>query len=90
MSGLGSQQYKYFFQSALVLKCLYRLGPGDAQSMPEIGDDLSRQLLGRGHDVGEPGIDGTLGHAVELGRRGFLHQRHSCIFLDGPKTQGAV
>ena len=48
------------------------------------------QFLHRGHDVGQPGVNGAARHAVELGRGRLLHQHHARLFLDGPQPQRAV
>ena len=58
--------------------------------MPEIGEDFSGQLFRRGHQVGQPGIDGAARHAVEFGRGRLLHQGHAGLFLDGPQPHRAV
>ncbi len=58
--------------------------------MPQIVDNLSGQILRRGDDVGKPGANGALRHAVELRRAGVLHQRHTHLFLDGPQSHCAV
>ena len=49
----------------------------------EIGDDLSGEFLDRGHDVGQPCVDGASGHAVEFGRSRVLHEDHPRLLLDG-------
>ncbi len=90
LAGLGPQQDEDFLQGALVLLLQRALCLGDDEGVPEIVDDLSGQLLRRGHQVGQPGLDGAPGHAVELGRGRLLHQRHSRLFLDGPQPHRAV
>ena len=56
----------------------------------EIGDDPAGQLLRRGHDVGQPRVDGAPGHAVEFGRLRRLDEDHPGLLLDRPKAQRAV
>ena len=51
---------------------------------------LPGQLLHRGDDVGQPGVDRAARHAVELGRGRLLHQHHARLLLDGPQAQRAV
>ena len=58
--------------------------------MLEKGDDLAGKLIHRGDDVGQPGVNGATGHAVEFGRRRFLDKDHPGFFLDGPEAQRAV
>ena len=90
VAGLGPQQDEDFLQGALVLLLQGQFGLGDDEGVPEIVDDLSGQILRRGDQVGQPGLNGAPGHAVELGRGRLLHQRHSRLFLDGPQPHRAV
>lgn len=48
------------------------------------------ESLRGGHDVGQPGVDGASGHAVEPGGSRLLRQRNPSLFLDGPKPHCAV
>ena len=81
VAGLGAQQDDDFFQGALRL-VFPGVGLGEDEHVPEIVNDLSGQVLRRGYQVGQPGINGAPGHAVELGRGRLLHQRQSRLFLD--------
>ena len=56
----------------------------------DVLEQLGGQLLGRGHVIDQPGVDGAAGHAVELGRGGVLHHHHAKLLLDGPQAQRAV
>ena len=58
--------------------------------MPDERKDPPGQLVGRGDDVGEPGGDGTLRHAVELGRGRVLDEREPGLLLDRAEAEGAV
>ncbi len=66
------------------------LGPVDDAGVLQVIDDLAGQGFRRGDQVGQTGIDGAAGHAVELGRGRLLHQHHAGFFLDGPQADGAV
>ena len=90
VAGVGAQQNDHFLQGALRLVFQGHFGPGDQRGALEIGDDLARQLVHRGHDVRQPGVDRAARHAVELGRRRLLHQHHARLLLDGPQAQRAV
>ena len=90
VAGLGAQQDDDLFQGALRLVFQGQSGLGDERRALEIGDDLARQLLHRGHDVRQPGVNRAARHAVEFGRRRLLHQHHARLFLDGPQAQRAV
>ena len=90
VAGVGAQQDDGLFQGALRLVFQRRFGPGDQRSALEIGEDLPRQLLRRGHDIRQPGVNRAARHAVEFGRGRLLHQHHARLFLDGAQTQRAV
>ena len=90
VAGLRPQQDDDLLQGALGLVLQGQVGLGDEGGVLEIGDDLAGQLLRRGDDVGQPGVDGAAGHAVELGRGRRLHEDHPGLFLDGPEAQRAV
>ena len=87
---LRPQQDDDLFQGALGFVFQGKSGPGDEGHVVEKGDDLAGKLLHRGDDVGQPGVDGASGHAVEFGRRRLLHKDHPGFFLDGPEAQRAV
>ena len=87
---VGAQQDDHLFQGALRLVFQHCFRPRDERGALQIGDDLLRQFLRRGHDVRQPGVDGAARHAVEFGRGRLLHQHHAGFFLDGPQPQRAV
>ena len=90
VAGARPKQDEYFLQGALVL-IFNRTFSSDKQvGMTEKVDDLSGKFLRRGHDVGQSGVDGASGHAVEPGGSRLLRQCHPALFLDGPKPHRAV
>ena len=90
MAGLCPQQDEDLLQGALGLVLQGPVSPVDEGRVLEIGDDPAGQLLHRGDDVGQPRVNGALGHAVELGRGRRLDEDHPGLFLHGPQTQRAV
>ena len=79
-----------FSRALCVLSSRAASGPGDERGALQIGDDLPRQLVHRGHDIRQPGVNRAARHAVEFGRRRLLHQHHARLLLDGPQAQRAV
>ena len=79
-----------FSEGALVFFRQDQSGLGDERGALEIVDDLAGQFLHRRNHIGQPGVDGASGHAVEFGRGRGLHEDHSPFFLDGPQAQRAV
>ncbi len=62
----------------------------DQRGALQIGEDLPRQFVHRGHNIRQPGVNRAARHAVEFGRRRLLHQHHARLFLDGAQAQRAV
>ncbi len=58
--------------------------------MLQISEEPDRQFFRRGDDIRQPRVNRAPRHAVELGRRGILHQHHARLFLDGAQPQRAV
>ena len=91
VAGLAAQQEEDFFELAGRGRIrLDRRGAGEQRGVPQILQQARGQLLRRGHDVRQPGINGAAGHAVELRRVGLLHQHHAGLLLDGLEAQRAV
>ena len=51
---------------------------------------MHRHLIGRQHEIGQPGGNGGAGHPVELGAFFILHHDHAAIFLDNAHAASAV
>ena len=79
-----------FSRALCVLSSSGHFRPGDERSALQIGEDLPRQFVHRGHDIRQPGVNRAARHAVEFGRRRLLHQHHARLLLDGPQAQRAV
>ena len=89
--GLGTQQYKDFFQGALHVGCGGEVGGRQfAKGVRYIGHELGGHLWRGQLVVDQPGGDGTGGHAVKLARRGALHHHHATRVLDGAQPQRAI
>ena len=87
VAGPRAQQEDNLLQAALIRIRQVQVGPGNQdRDVVEIGDDLDCQLLRRAHHVGQPGINGTAGHAVELGGFWRLHKDRAGFLLDGAQA----
>jgi len=80
---LCPQQDHDLFEGVLSLIFLGQSGLGDEGNVLEIGDDLPGQRLRRGDNVGQPGVNGASGHALEFGRGRLLHEDRPRFLLDG-------
>ncbi|MGC4120345.1 MAG: hypothetical protein QM765_38340 [Myxococcales bacterium] len=90
VAGLRAQQDEDLLQGALRLLLERDLGAPEVRGVLAVGDDPARQLLDRGHHVGQVGVDGAAGHSVELGRGERLHEGGAGLLLDGAQAQRAV
>ena len=68
--------------------CRTRAGQG--RVVVQEGEDAARQLFGRGHHVGEAGVDGAAWHRVESGRGRRLDEYDTGVLLDRAQAQGAI
>ena len=91
MTGLGTQDNKYFLQFAL---CFWFRDAGrsgrSAEGMNGIRHKLGRHICSRKDIIHQPGADSTARHTVILGGFRDLNHRHATFTFYRAETHGAV
>ena len=89
MAGTGLDLRHDLFQGILLL-ALVLVCHAPAHDVADETDEVARQILRLSHHIGQAGVNGALGHGIELRRFGILHEHQPGLLLDRTQAQGAV